>query len=264
MDFGLSNFQKALSRSTRIPATNFKFNILIQFDMSKTITYGESAKAKLLQGIRTLETAVSSTLGAKGTNVLIESPFIDYPHVTKDGVTVARNIAVNDPEESQGVKLMKHLALMVNKEVGDGTTTSIVLGRAIIEHGIKSLKEVKSINNVQLRQGIDDAVEWVNNYLKENSKKVESSDDILKVATISANNDPVVGQLITDAFSAVGEFGSIRTAASLTKENYYEVESGMKVDGGIITPMLMPTNQSKVVLKNPYILVSDSAISSFP
>lgn len=232
--------------------------------MAKKIYYGEEARQKLLKGVDTLSNAVSQTLGAKGTNVLIETPYVGYPQTTKDGVTVAKAIEVADLVEAQAVQLMKHNALMTNKAAGDGTTTSIVLGAQMFHEGMSIIENSdETINNAQFLDGMQTAVSLVVEAIKDQAVLIKGDNNLQEnVATISANNDPHIGGIVSDALSAVGDMGAIKVTPSLEGETYYSVSEGFTLEGGVMTTMMLPPMDTKAVLKEPFILVSDSNIAS--
>lgn len=228
--------------------------------MDKKIMYGAKAQEGLQKGIDILAEAVKTTLGARGRNVMIEDLYGGAPHITKDGVTVAKSIEVSDSLEAQGIKLMKQVALNTHNEVGDGTTTSIVLAQAIIKEGLKKVKY--GVNPIYLQRGINLAVGTICNYLKKQSKQVEGNKEFIKqIASISANNDENLGGLIAEAFETVGKYGVIKVEPSQNSETYTEHIKGMKFDSGLYNPMFIDPDKRKMVFENPKILVTDHKIS---
>ena len=180
------------------------------------IKFNEEARELIFSGINKVADAVKVTLGPKGRNVVIFDG-INPPHVTKDGVTVARSIDLNDPFENMGAQMIKEVAINTGKTVGDGTTSSIVLAQAMITEGLKLVKE--GANPIDLKRGIDKAVEKVVESLREQSEAVDiNSDRLQQVATISANNDEEIGKLVSDVIKAVGKDGVVTMEESRTNE----------------------------------------------
>lgn len=230
--------------------------------MAKKIIHNPEAHQKLKKGVKELADAVLVTLGAKGQNVMIEAPYVGYPQVTKDGVTVAKAVEVEDPVENQAVSLMKHVALMTNQKVGDGTTTSIALAYEMINIGMEALSQLSTpVNITQLNQGMQAACDKVIEHLDGMTIPVDTPDKIANIATISSNNDTTIGNLVAEAFKKVGQYGAVRINASTNGKNYLEISNGMRVDGGVISPLFLPTNSLSVTLENPFVAVTDLNIT---
>lgn len=229
--------------------------------MSKVIKYETEAREQLKQGVDALANAVKVTLGPKGRNVVIERQY-GIPHITKDGVTVAKEIVLEDPIQNMGAQMVKEVASKTNDDAGDGTTTATVLAQAIIAAGIKNL--TAGANPVELKAGIDRAVEVVVENLQAQSIPVDGNLEILKrVATISANGDETIGMLIAQAMEKVTKDGVVTVAEAKGTETYIDVVEGMQFDRGYISPYFM-TNSEKMEcnLDNPLILVTDAKITS--
>lgn len=222
--------------------------------MSKTIVFDSEARQGLAEGVNQLANAVKVTLGAKGRNVDIGFK------VTKDGVSVAREIVLEDPLQNRGAQIVKEVASKTDELAGDGTTTATVLAQAIIKEAIKNISA--GANPMDLKRGIDQAVEIVVEDLKQQAKEIRSSADIKNIATISANNDESIGDLIAEAFEKVGKDGVITPENSKGTETYVDVVEGMLVDSGLISPYLL-TDREKMIAKhdNPYIVITDKKIS---
>ena len=229
--------------------------------MSKIVNFGSDARTKLKKGIDILADSVKVTLGPKGRNVIIEQPY-GTPHITKDGVSVAKEIDLEDPFENAGAQLVKSVASKTCNDAGDGTTTSTVLAQAIITEGIKNL--AAGANPIDLKKGIDSAVKAVVEHIKNMSIKVDDDfDKIEQVATISANNDPEIGKLIADAFRKVSKEGVITIEESKDASTYINIVEGMQLDRGYASPYFATdTDSGECVLENPYILLYDSKLSN--
>ncbi len=229
--------------------------------MAKNITFDIEARDKLKRGVDILASAVKVTLGPKGRNVVIEKSF-GTPHSTKDGVTVAKEIELEDPIENTGAHMVKEVASKTSDVAGDGTTTATVLAEAIVREGLKNV--AAGANPMDLKRGIDKAVEAVIGELKKQSQKVgDSSEKIEQVASISANNDPAVGKLITEAFDKVGKEGVITVEEAKGTDTYVDVVEGMQFDRGYLSPYFV-TNAEKMTtsLENPHILLYDKKVSA--
>ena len=223
--------------------------------MEKTITsFGTGLKDKLLKGVKQLNNSVSATLGPAGRTVLIKRTH-QKTKITKDGVTVARNFKeLDDQVESIGVELVKGVSIKSGNEVGDGTTTSCVLATAILEEGIKQIKE--GSNPVEIKKGIDEAVSTVVSKLKEMSTEIADDSQIKEVASISANNDEECGELILQALDKVGREGTVTIEESKTGETYLEIVEGMEWDRGYKSPYFVTDNASmSAVLNDPLIFI---------
>jgi chaperonin GroEL len=229
--------------------------------MAKLIYFDLEARNKMKKGVDVLANAVKVTLGPKGRNVVIEKKF-GAPQVTKDGVSVAKEIELEDPIENMGAQMVKEVASKTADIAGDGTTTATVLAQSIISEGLKMV--AAGANPMDLKRGIDKAVELVVANLKTQSQTVGSdSKKIQQVATISANNDENIGKLIAQAFAEVGKEGVITVEEAKGTETYVETVEGMQFDRGYISPYFV-TNSEKmnVELQNPYILIFDKKIST--
>lgn len=228
--------------------------------MSKIILFDIEARNKMKKGVDTLADAVKVTLGPKGRNVVIEKKY-GSPHVTKDGVTVAKEIELEDPIENMGAQMAKEVASKTGDVAGDGTTTATVLAQAIISEGLKNV--AAGANPMDLKRGIDKAVIAVVENLKKQSQTVGSDyKKIEQVAIVSANNDTAIGALIAQAMAKVGKLGVITVEESKNTETTVEVVQGMQLDRGYISPHFINTPKMQVEFKNPYILIYDKKIST--
>ena len=227
---------------------------------AKDVKFGTDARDKMLRGVDVLANAVKVTLGPKGRNVVIEKSF-GAPRITKDGVTVAKEIELSDKFENMGAQMVREVASRQNDHAGDGTTTATVLAQAIVREGAKSV--AAGINPMDLKRGIDLAVEAVVADLKKNSKKVTSNAEVAQVGTISANGDSSVGEMISKAMQKVGNEGVITVEEAKTAETELDVVEGMQFDRGYLSPYFI-TNSEKMVaeLDDPYILVFEKKLSS--
>ncbi len=225
----------------------------------KIIRYNADARAKLLAGVDALANAVKVTLGPRGRNVAIEKKF-GAPLITKDGVTVAKEITLKDPLENLGAQMVKEVASKTADVAGDGTTTATLLAQAIFREGLKSV--TAGANAMEIKRGIDEAVKVVVEELKKISRPITSSKEIAQVATLSANGDEEIGKLIADAMEKVGKDGVITVEESRNIETYLEVVEGMQFDRGYISPYFV-TNPDKMVaeLEDALILIHDKKIS---
>jgi len=227
--------------------------------MSKIIISGADGRKKLTNGVNILADAVKVTLGAKGRNVIIDKTY-GSPHITKDGVTVARAIQLADPIENMGAALVKEVANNTVDASGDGTTTATVLTQAIINAGIKAVES--GCNPMDLKKGIDKATEAVVAYIKSISKSIDNNDLLKQIASISANNDNYIGDLIAQAVNKVGRDGLITVEESRGHETTISVVEGMKIDRGYVSPHFVTDNaKNEAVLDNPLILIYDNKIS---
>ncbi|MGN0537830.1 MAG: chaperonin GroEL [Acutalibacteraceae bacterium] len=227
--------------------------------MAKQIAYGEEARKSLMRGIDQLADTVKITLGPKGRNVVLDKKF-GAPLITNDGVTIAKEIELEDAFENMGAQLVKEVSIKTNDVAGDGTTTATLLAQALIREGMKNV--TAGANPMVLKKGIQKAVDAAVENLKTNSKPVEGSKDIARVATISAA-DEFIGNLIAEAMEKVGKDGVITVEESKTAETYSEVVEGMMFDRGYITPY-MCTDTDKMVanLDDAYVLITDKKISN--
>lgn len=226
----------------------------------KELKFGVEGRAALLKGVNTLADAVSVTLGPKGRNVLIEQQF-GSPKITKDGVTVAKSITLQDKFEDMGAKLLQEVASKTNESAGDGTTSATILGRSIFTESVKNV--AAGCNPMDLRRGSQAAVEAVVEFLQKNKKEITTSEEIAQVATISANGDQHIGDLLASAMEKVGKEGVITVKEGKTLEDELEVTEGMRFDRGFISPyFITDTKSGKVEFENPLILLSEKKISS--
>ncbi|MEO0262853.1 MAG: chaperonin GroEL [candidate division WOR-3 bacterium] len=227
---------------------------------AKDIKYNDEARRAILRGVDTLAKAVRVTLGPKGRNVILEKKF-GSPAVTKDGVTVAKEIELKDPFENIGAQLVREVASKTSDVAGDGTTTATVLAEYILKEGYKMM--ITGANPMEVRKGIEKAVETVVEELKKLSKEVKGRKEIEQVATISANNDEEIGKKVADAMEKVGKDGVITVEEAKGIETYVEVVEGMQFDRGYISPYFV-TNAEKMeaVLEEPYILLTDKKLSN--
>jgi len=227
---------------------------------AKDVKFSSDARDKMLRGVDILANAVKITLGPKGRNVVIEKSF-GAPRITKDGVTVAKEIELADKFENMGAQMVREVASRQNDHAGDGTTTATVLAQAIVREGAKSV--AAGMNPMDLKRGIDLAVEAIVADLKKNSKKVTSNAEVAQVGTISANGDNSVGEMISKAMQKVGNEGVITVEEAKTAETELDVVEGMQFDRGYLSPYFI-TNSEKMVaeLDDPYILVFEKKLSS--
>ena len=227
--------------------------------MSKEIAYGSEARAKLLAGIDKLANTVKITLGPKGRNVVLDKKY-GAPLITNDGVTIAKEIELEDAMENMGAQLVKEVATKTNDAAGDGTTTATLLAQAFITEGMKNV--TAGANPIVLRKGIQKAVDAAVLALKANAQKVNGSEDIARVGTISAG-DETIGRQIAEAMEKVTSDGVITVEDSKTAETYIEVVKGMKFDRGYLSPyMVTDTDKMEAVLSDAYVLITDKKISS--
>ena len=226
--------------------------------MNKQLLFNEEARHKIQEGINIVANAVKVTLGPKGRNVILDQEY-GQPHITKDGVSVAKEIELKDKYQNVGVKLIKSVANKTVNDVGDATTTSTVLTQAIINEGLKNV--TAGANPMDLKKGIDLAVNEVVKYIKECAVPVD--DKIAQVATISANNDEIIGNLIADAVNQIGTDGIITIEEAMGTETYIQVNEGIQFNTGFLSPyFITDRDKSTCVLENPYILLYDSKITN--
>ncbi|MEW6247718.1 MAG: chaperonin GroEL [Nitrospirota bacterium] len=227
---------------------------------AKRLLYGASARAAILRGVRQLSTAVKATLGPKGRNAILDKRW-GSPTITKDGVTVAKEIELPDPYENMGAQLVREVASKTSDAAGDGTTTATVLAEAIFREGVKNLAAGASA--MDLKRGIDRAVETVVAELKRISKLCQGKKEIAQIGTISANNDRTIGDLIAEAMEKVGQDGVITVEEGKSLSTTLDVVEGMQFDRGYISPYFV-TNAERMeaVLEDPYILVHEKKLSS--
>jgi chaperonin GroEL len=228
--------------------------------MAKLIEYDSVARTGLKSGVDKLANAVKVTLGPKGRNVVLEKKF-GAPTVTKDGVTVAKEIELEDNVENMGAQMVREVASKTSDVAGDGTTTATVLAQAIYREGLKNV--TAGANPMDLKRGIDIAVSKVVEYLKSTSKDVEGRNEIAQVGSISANNDPSIGELIADAMEKVGKDGVITVEEAKGTETSLDVVEGMQFDRGYLSPYFVTDTESmESVLEDPLILIHDKKISA--
>src|SRR5688572_26744348 len=229
--------------------------------MAKQIIQGAGSRQAILRGVNTLADAVKITLGPRGRNVVIEKKF-GSPTITKDGVSVAKEIELEDPLENMGAQMVKEVASKTADMAGDGTTTATVLAQAIIHEGLKNV--AAGANPMDLKKGIDKGVEAIVKSLREQSQTIGSdTGKIRQVATISANNDEAIGELIAQAFSKVGNEGVITVEEAKGTGTTVEVVEGMQFDRGYLSPYFVTnTEKMQAELERPYILIYDKKISA--
>lgn len=235
-------------------------NLVQRRYMAKDVRFGAEVRAEMLKGVDVLADAVSVTMGPKGRNVIIESSW-GSPKITKDGVTVAKAVELQDKFQNIGAKLVQDVASNTNEKAGDGTTTATVLARAIAKAGFDRVTHGAS--PVEIRRGLMAAIEAVSGNLTSMSKSVTTPDEILQVATISANGDTTIGELISDAMKRVGREGVITVKDGKTLHDEMDVIEGMKFDRGFISPYFInSTKGAKVEYNDAFVLFSEKKISS--
>src|SRR6266568_907495 len=229
---------------------------------AKEVKFGVEARDKMLRGVEILNSAVKVTLGPKGRNVVLDKSF-GAPRITKDGVTVAKEIELEDKFENMGAQMVREVASKTSDEAGDGTTTATVLAHAIVREGAKAV--AAGMNPMDLKRGVDLAVEAIVEDLKKNSKKVTSNEEIAQVGTISANGDAEIGRFLADAMKKVGNEGVITVEEAKSLETELEVVEGMQFDRGYISPYFV-TNADKmrVEMEDPYLLIYEKKLSGLP
>jgi chaperonin GroEL len=227
---------------------------------AKEIKFGTDARASMLRGVDVLANAVKVTLGPKGRNVVLDKSF-GAPRITKDGVTVAKEIELEDKFENMGAQMVREVASRTNDEAGDGTTTATVLAQAIVREGAKAV--AAGMNPMDLKRGIDSAVSDVVAALKKASKKIKTSDEVAQVGTISANGEVEIGQRIAEAMQRVGNEGVITVEEAKSLESTLDVVEGMQFDRGYLSPYFV-TNAEKMLcdLDDPYILLHEKKLTS--
>lgn len=229
--------------------------------MAKDIKFDVEARELLKKGVDQLANAVKVTLGPKGRNVIIEKKF-GAPQITKDGVTVAKEVELEDKFENTGAQLVKSVASKTGDDAGDGTTTATILTQSIVNVGLKNV--TAGANPMDLKRGIDKAVKAVVDYIKDNAEKVDDNyDKIEQVATVSANNDPEIGKLIADAMRKVSKDGVITIEESKSRDTYINVVEGMQFDRGYLSGYFVTdADKMECVMESPYILIYDKKISN--
>lgn len=228
--------------------------------MAKDIFFNTDARDSIKKGVDTLANAVKVTLGPKGRNVILDKKF-GAPTVTKDGVSVAKEIELKEPIENMGAQLVKEVASKTADDAGDGTTTATVLTQAIFGHGIKNV--AAGANPMDLKRGIDKAVSAVIEGLKKQSKPIKTSEEIAQVASVSANNDSEIGQMIANAMDKVGKDGVITVEEAKGTETEVKTVEGMQFDRGYLSPYFVTnTDKMETEMENPYILIYDKKVSN--
>ena len=228
--------------------------------MAKEIVFESDARTKLKAGVDTLANAVKITLGPKGRNVILEKSY-GSPHITKDGVSVAKEIQLEDPIENMGAQLVKEVASKTADSAGDGTTTATVLTQAIFNAGLKSV--TAGANPMDLKRGIDKAVSGIVAELGKLSKPISTATEIQQIATISANNDSEIGQMISDAMEKVGKDGVITVEEAKGTQTEVKLVEGMQFDRGYLSAYFVTNQESmEAELEDPFILLYDKKIST--
>ncbi len=228
--------------------------------MAKQLVFGEEARASILRGVNKLNDAVKATLGPKGRNAVIEKKF-GAPTITKDGVTVAKEVELKDPYENMGAQLVKEVASKTSDVAGDGTTTATVLAQAILKEGVKNVSA--GANAMELKRGIDKAVEAIVGELKRTSRPCQSKKEIAQIGRISANNDQTIGNLISEAMEKVGKDGVITIEEAKSMTTSLDVVEGMQFDRGYISPYFVTDSERmEVSLEGAYILINEKKIST--
>ena len=227
---------------------------------AKQVTFGDSSRAKLVEGVNILANAVKVTLGPKGRNVVIQKSF-GSPVITKDGVTVAKEIELEDKLQNMGAQMVKEVASKTADKAGDGTTTATVLAQSIVREGMKFV--TAGMNPMDLKRGIDKAVAAAVTELDKISKPCSTSKEITQVASISANSDETIGELIASAMEKVGKDGVITVEDGKGLQDELEVVEGMQFDRGYLSPYFINNpDKQEAVLEDPYILITDKKISN--
>jgi len=228
--------------------------------MAKQLLFGDSARSAVLRGVNQLADAVKATLGPKGRNAVIEKKF-GAPTITKDGVTVAKEVELKDPYENMGAQLVKEVASKTSDVAGDGTTTATVLAQSIFRHGIKHVSA--GANAMEIKRGIDRVVEVVVDELKKISKPCQTKKEIAQIGTISANNDKTIGDLIAEAMEKVGKDGVITVEEAKSMTTSLDVVEGMQFDRGYLSPYFVTdAERMECVLEDAYLLIHEKKIST--
>src|SRR6266480_5077592 len=245
------------SRSSNNPKKPNERNIPMA---AKELKFDEAARQALLRGVQKLSRAVKATLGPKGRNVVLDKKF-GSPTVTKDGVTVAKEIELEDPYENMGAQMVREVASKTSDTAGDGTTTATVLAEAIFREGLKYV--TSGANPIGIQRGIGKAVEAAVGHLDKIAKKVKDKEEIKQVATVSANWDTTIGEIIADAMDKVGKDGTITVEEAKSIETVLDVVEGMQFDKGYLSPYFVTNAEAmEAALENPYILIHEKKISS--
>ncbi len=228
--------------------------------MAKQIKFDADARQKILAGVEKLSAAVTSTLGPSGRNVILDKKF-GSPQITKDGVTVAKEIELADPFENMGAQMVREVASKTNDVAGDGTTTATLLAEAVYREGLKNI--TAGANPMALKRGIDKATDAVVDAIAKLAKKVKSAEEIAQVATLSANGEEAIGSIISEAMDKVGKDGTITVEEAKTLETTLDVVEGMQFDKGYLSPYFVTDpEEMECVLENPYILLFEKKISN--
>ena len=228
--------------------------------MAKQLLFNEDARKKMLSGVEQISQAVKVTLGPKGRNVLLDKKF-GAPTVTKDGVSVAKEVELEDPFENMGAQLLKEVATKTNDVAGDGTTTATVLAYSMVREGLKAV--AAGMTPIELKRGMDLAVKQAVEEIKKNSKEIRGSDEVSHVASVSANNDTEIGDILASAIEKVGKDGVITVEESKTMDTTTDFVEGMQFDRGYISPYFVTDrDRMETVFNDPYILIHDKKISS--
>jgi len=228
--------------------------------VAKIICFGETARKNILNGVNQLADTVKLTVGPKGRNVILDEGY-GTPTITNDGVTIAQAIELKDPFENMGAQVVKEVATKTKDVAGDGTTTATILAQAIIKEGFKNI--AAGANPMAIKRGIDKAVAVIVEDIKKSSKKIDSKEKITQVATISANNDEVIGKLISDAMEKVGSEGVITVEEAKSTETHLTVVEGMQFDDGYVSPyMVTKEDTMEAILEEPYILIYEKKITT--
>ena len=228
--------------------------------MSKVIKFGKEGRGQLQHGVNQLADAVASTLGPYGRNVILGNA--NMPHSTKDGVSVAKEVSLEDPIENTGAQIVRQAAVKTGEQAGDGTTTATVLAREIYNQALEAVSN-RSNNAIGIKRGIDKAVKDIVNVLKEQTQDISNEDQLKQIATLSANNDTEIGTLIATAFDKAGREGVISIEESKTHETTLEIVEGMQFDRGYKSPYFVTDNGSMTCqLDEPYILMYDGKITT--
>ena len=229
--------------------------------MAKQIIFDSDARDAMLRGVEKLSNAVKVTLGPKGRNVILDKKF-GSPAVTKDGVSVAKEIELEDAFENMGAQMVKEVASKTSDIAGDGTTTATVLAEAIYREGLKNV--TAGANPMSLKRGIDKAVEALVADLKKLSKKIKTSEEVAQVGTISANGDDTIGSIIAEAMEKVGKDGTITVEEAKSIETSLDVVEGMQFDKGYLSPYFVTdANSMEAALEDPYILIFEKRFQIF-
>lgn len=250
----------SLSRTIRASKTAQFYKTALAYFSGKEIRFGTDARARMLEGCDKLADAVQVTLGPRGRNVIIDQSF-GAPKITKDGVTVAKSIEFTDRYLNMGASLVKQVAQKANDQAGDGTTTATILARAIYKEGCKSV--AAGMNPMDLRRGIQLAVDTIVTELQHQSKDIKGKEDIRNVATISANGDKDIGNLISEVFEKIGADGSVTVQDGKTLKTEVEYVEGLKFDRGYISPyFITDPKKQECQFDNPLLLLVTSKIQT--